>query len=121
MDATDNKNKVQTFANRRVRAEWDAKNEKWWFSVVDVISVLADSYDHLTARKYWNKLKQRLKEEGNETVTICHQLKMVAPDGAVKMVLLLNIATNNALIFILREQAPSCHFLQGFPFLRWHQ
>jgi hypothetical protein len=60
--------------------EWDDQEEKWYFSIVDVCGVLTDS-DYQMARKYWNKLKQRLKEEGNETVTNCHQLKFKAPDG----------------------------------------
>lgn len=57
---------------------WDVEQEIWYFSIVDVVGVLADSVD---ARKYWNKLKQRLKEEGNETVSNCRQLKMKAADG----------------------------------------
>jgi hypothetical protein len=73
--------KIKLFEGKQVRHIWDEEVEKWWFSVVDIVSVLTDSADHLTARKYWNKLKQRLKEEGNETVTNCHQLKMSAPDG----------------------------------------
>ena len=54
-------------------------------SIVDVCGVLTDSKDYLTTRKYWNKLKQRLKEEGNETVTNCHQLKMKAADGKMRL------------------------------------
>ena len=65
--------------------EWDDENEKWFFSIVDVCAVLTESKDYLTARKYWNKLKQRLKEEGNETVTNCHQLKMKAADGKMRL------------------------------------
>ena len=61
------------------------KKEKWFFSIVDVCGVLTDSKDYLTTRKYWNKLKQRLKEEGNETVTNCHQLKMKAADGKMRL------------------------------------
>lgn len=55
---------------------WDAEREKWYFSIVDLVGVLTDSPDYNTGRKYWNKLKQRLKEEGSELVTNCHQLKM---------------------------------------------
>lgn len=65
-----------------MRTLWDDVEEKWYFSVVDVISILTDSVD---GRKYWNKLKQRLKEEGNETVTNCHQLKMPAADGKMRL------------------------------------
>jgi len=69
---------VKLFENKKVRSVWDAENEKWYISIVDVVSVLAESVD---GRKYWNKLKQRLKEEGNESVTNCHQLKMQSSDG----------------------------------------
>jgi len=78
---SEKKNKIKLFEGRKVRAVWDEETEKWWFSVVDVIAVLTDQQDALTARKYWNKLKQRLREEGNETVTNCHQLKLEAADG----------------------------------------
>ena len=61
---------------------WDDEQEKWYFSIVDVVSILTESTD---GRKYWNKLKQRLKEEGNETVTNCHQLKMQAVDGKMRL------------------------------------
>ena len=63
---------LQLFEERKVRTVWDDEEEKWYFSIVDVCGVLTDSKDALTARKYWNKLKQRLKDEGNETVTNCH-------------------------------------------------
>ena len=67
-------NSIQLFGNRQIRTQWDAEREKWYFSVVDIVEVLTDSADYQTARKYWNKLKQRLREEGNESVTNCHQL-----------------------------------------------
>ncbi len=76
------KQTIQLFEQRKVRTVWDDEAEKWYFSVVDVVGVLTDSAD---GRKYWNKLKQRLKEEGNETVTNCHQLKMPAADGKMRM------------------------------------
>jgi len=75
------KNKIKLFEERQVRSVWDEEAGKWWFSVVDVIAILTDQQDLLTARKYWNKLKQRLREEGNESVTNCHQLKLEAADG----------------------------------------
>ena len=78
---SDDKNKIKLFEDRKVRHIWDEEAEKWWLSIVDVVFVLTDSADHLTARKYWNKLKQRLTAEGNESVTNCHQLKMKAADG----------------------------------------
>ena len=72
------KQEIQLFEEKKVRTVWDDEQEKWHFSIVNVCGVLTltDSKDALTARKYWNKLKQRLKEEGNETVTICHTLKL---------------------------------------------
>ena len=79
------KNKIKLFEGQKVRAVWDEEAEKWWFSVVDVVSILTIQEDELKARKYWNKLKQRLKEEGNETVTNCHQLKMLAKDGKMRL------------------------------------
>lgn len=68
-------NAIQLFDDQEIRVAWDAEREEWYFSVVDVVGVLTDSPDHNTGRKYWNKLKQRLKEDG-ELVTNCHQLKM---------------------------------------------
>ena len=78
---TESKTNIKLFEGRDIRHEWDEQSEKWWFSIVDVIAVLTEQPDSLRARKYWNKLKQRLREEGNELVTNCHQLKMVAADG----------------------------------------
>jgi len=74
-------NSIQLFDSKRIRTQWDAEKEKWYFSVVDIVEVLTGSPDYQTARKYWNKLKQRLREEGNESVTNCHQLKLPAADG----------------------------------------
>ena len=74
-------NSIQLFGSKRIRTQWDAEKEKWYFSVVDIVEVLTGSPDYQTARKYWNKLKQRLREEGNESVTNCHQLKLPAADG----------------------------------------
>ena len=72
---------IQLFEGKKVRFVWDEEKEKYYFAVVDIVQVLTESVDFQIARKYWNKLKQRLKEEGNETVTNCHQLKMPAADG----------------------------------------
>ncbi len=79
------KDKIQLFENKRIRTAWDEEKEEWYFSVVDVVAVLTDAPDYNTGRKYWNKLKQRLKEEGNELVTNCHQLKMTAADGKKRL------------------------------------
>jgi len=75
MKAPDN-NAIQLFEDQKIRVAWDAEREEWYFSIVDVVAVLTDSPDYNTGRKDWNKLKQRLKEEGSELVTNCHQLKM---------------------------------------------
>ena len=66
------KQAIQLFEEKRVRTAWDTDAEKWWFSIIDCIAVLTESVDPAA---YWRKLKQRLKAEGNETVTICHGLK----------------------------------------------
>ena len=75
------KTQIRLFEEQKVRTIWNAEEEEWYFSVVDVVAVLVDSKDFLTARKYWNKLKQRLTKEGSELVTNCHQLKLPASDG----------------------------------------
>ena len=73
---------VQRFEDQPIRAAWDEELEEWYFSIIDVIQVLIDQSDYNTARKYWNKLKQRLKDEGSHLVTNCHQLKLKSPkDG----------------------------------------
>ena len=70
------------FNNETIRTVWDRETEKYYISVVDIVTVITESKD---GRKYWNKLKQRLKKEGNETVTNCHQLKLKAEDGKYRM------------------------------------
>jgi hypothetical protein len=85
-------NKIKLFENKVVRSHWDAEQEEWYFSVVDVCWILADSIDFTTARKYWNKLKQRLKAEGSQLVTDCHQLKLPASDGKYYATDVLNTA-----------------------------
>ena len=74
--------KVQLFEDQPIRTAWVEEEEEWYFSVVDVVGALTEQIDYEKARKYWNKLKQRLKEEGSQLVTNCHQLKMRYPkDG----------------------------------------
>ena len=72
---------IVIFRDENVRSIWDEEGSKWLYSVVDVIAVLTDQRDKQTARNYWKKLKQRLKAEGNKSVTKCHQLKLPAADG----------------------------------------
>lgn len=70
--------KIQLFENRQIRSHWDAEQEKWYFSIVDVVAILTDSPN---PRKYWSVLKTRLKKEGSELATNCSQLKMQSVDG----------------------------------------
>ncbi len=106
------KQALQLFEQRKVRTIWDDEQEKWYFSIVDVCEVLTDSKDALTARKYWNKLKQRLKEEGNETVTNCHQFKLRAADGKMRLT---DVADTEQL-FRLIQSIPSP---KAEPFKQW--
>ncbi len=78
----DKKNSIKLFEQHKVRTSWNGDEEKWYFSVIDIVAILTESKDPTA---YWRKLKQRLKAEGNETVTICHGLKMVAPDGKLRL------------------------------------
>ena len=75
-------NRIKLFEEKQVRAVWDGVADKWWFSVVDIISVLTDSANPQT---YWRVMKKRLNDEGNETVTNCNALKMLAPDGKMRL------------------------------------
>jgi len=77
-------NKIQLFQEQKVRTHWDEEKEKWFFSITDVVAILTDQSNFQTARKYWNKLKERLLKEGNQTVPNCHQLKMKAADGKMR-------------------------------------
>ncbi len=76
------RNAIQIFEGKKVRSLWDSEQEKRYISIADVVAVLTESVD---SNAYWRKLKQRLKAEGNETVTNCHGLKMLAPDGKMRM------------------------------------
>lgn len=74
-------NAIKLFGQKQVRTHWDEEQEKWYFSIVDVIAILADQLTHQGARNYWKVLKNRLLKEGNESVTNCNQLKMQSADG----------------------------------------
>ena len=82
---SDNNHKIQIFNGQKVRTAWNADEEKWYFSIVDVCGVLTDQPDYDHARNYWKVLKHRLIKEGNETVTNCNQLKMLANDGKMRL------------------------------------
>lgn len=75
------KKDLAIFEEHEIRRIYDEEKETWYFSVIDIIQVLTEQSDYQTARKYWNKLKERLKKEGSESVTKCHQLKLEAADG----------------------------------------
>lgn len=106
------KESIKLFEEKKVRTVWDEEQEKWYFSIVDVVGILAESKDYQTARKYWNKLKQRLKEEGFEPVTNCHQLKLRAEDGKMRMT---DVADTEQLFRII-QSIPSP---KAEPFKQW--
>jgi hypothetical protein len=103
------KQAIQLFEAKKVRTVWDDEQEKWYFSIVDVCVVLTDSKDPTA---YWRKLKQRLKEEGNETVTNCHALKMLAADGKMRLT---DVADTEQLFRII-QSIPSP---KAEPFKQW--
>lgn len=104
--------KLQMFEDRPIRTAWDETQEEWYFSIVDVVTVLTESGDYNTGRKYWNKLKQRLKAEGSELVTNCHQLKMKATDGKRRLT---DVANTEQLLRII-QSVPS---KKAEPFKMW--
>lgn len=103
---------LKLFEERRVRTVWDDKQEKWYFSIVDVVAVLTDSTDYQVARNYWKVLKNRLSKEGNETVTNCNQLKMLATDGKMRLT---DVADTEQLLRLI-QSIPS---LKAEPFKLW--
>jgi DNA-damage-inducible protein D len=88
------------FDGKDIRRVYDEASEAWWFSVVDVVQVLTEQADDLTARKYWNKLKSRLNKEGSQLVTNCHQLKMKATDGRQRLT---DVATAETLLRLVQS------------------
>lgn len=106
------KESLQLFEERKVRTAWDNEQEKWYFSIVDVVAVLTDSADYQTARNYWKVLKNRLTAEGNETVTKCNQFKMRAADGKMRKT---DVADTEQL-FRLIQSIPSP---KAEPFKQW--
>ena len=102
-------NKIQLFEEKKVRALWDDEAEKWYFSVIDAVAVLTDSPNPQT---YWRVLKKRLKNEGNETVTNCNALKMLAPDGKMRMT---DVADTEQLLRLI-QSIPSP---KAEPFKQW--
>lgn len=102
-------NQLQIFNDRKVRTVWDSEKEEWYFSIVDVVEVLTESADPGT---YWRVLKNRLKKEGNETVTNCNRLKLPAADGKMRMT---DVATSEQM-FRLIQSIPSP---KAEPFKQW--
>jgi hypothetical protein len=100
---------LRLFENQHIRSHWDAERELWFFSIVDVVAVLTESTD---PSAYWRKLKQRLKAEGNETVTNCHGLKMTATDGKSRLT---DVADTEQLLRLI-QSIPSP---KAEPFKQW--
>ena len=107
---TDSDKALVVFQGKKIRRTWF--NDEWWFSVVDVVGVLTEQEDFQTARKYWNKLSQRLKEEGSEVVTNCHQLKLLAEDNKLRETDCANIKS----LFRIIQSIPSN---KAEPFKQW--
>lgn len=109
---SDQNHKIQVFNGQKVRTAWNADEEKWYFSIVDVCGVLTDQPDYDHARNYWKVLKHRLIKEGNETVTNCNQLKMLANDGKMRLT---DVADQQQLFRIIQ----SIHSPKAEPFKQW--
>lgn len=103
-------NKLVVFQNKKIRRIWH--NDEWYFSVIDICNVLVDSVDNFTARKYWNKLAQRLKSENSQAVTNCHRLKLLAPNGKMHE----TDCANTANVFRIIQSIPS---KKAEPFKMW--
>ncbi|MCF7795580.1 Bro-N domain-containing protein [Patescibacteria group bacterium] len=106
----DKNNKIALFEKKEIRKIWH--NNEWYFSVVDVVGILTDSLNYQSSRKYWNKLSQRLHEENSEVVTKCHQLKLLATDGKMRLT---DCANTEGILRII-QSIPSP---KAEPFKRW--
>ena len=100
MDEIIGENSVQIFEDKKIRTAWDEEKEEWYFSVIDVVSVLTEQSNYQTARNYWKVLKKRLKDEGNESVTNCNRLKMTAADGKKRLT---DVANTEQLLRIIQS------------------
>ena len=110
MSGRDKSQAIVVFESLNIRREW--YQAEWWFSVADVVAVLTEQSDLRKARKYWNKLAQRLRDEGSEVVTNCHQLKLEATDGKLRK----TDCANTEGIFRIVQSIPSP---KAEPFKRW--
>ena len=106
------KNTIQLFEKQQVRTVWDEKAEKWWFSVLDIIAILTDQSDYKKTRNYWKWLKNKLKKEGSEVVSITNQLKLKTPDGKMR----LTDVVDTEQIFRIIQSIPS---RKAEPFKLW--
>ena len=104
-------NKIKLFEDKKIRVTWNEDDQDWYFSIVDVVSILNEQ-DYQSACKYWNKLSQKLREEGFEPVTNCHQLKMMAEDGKQRLT---DVANAETLLRII-QSIPS---KKAEPFKQW--
>lgn len=109
---TKTQNKIKLFEDKKVRTIWNEMEERWYFSVIDIVLILTEQLDYQGARNYWKVLKHRLVKEGNETVTNCNQLKMEAEDGKMRMT---DVASTEQL-FRLIQSIPS---KKAEPFKLW--
>lgn len=103
---------IKLFEQKQIRSLWDEENEKWYFSIVDVVAILTGQENHQGARNYWKVLKNRLLKEGNETVTNCNRLKLEAEDGKMRFT---DVADTEQL-FRLIQSVPSP---KAEPFKMW--
>ena len=106
------KKSIKLFEERQVRAVWDEEAEKWWFSVLDIVGILTDQMDYKKVRSYWKWLKNKLKNEGSQLVSNTIQLKMLAPDGKMR----LTDAADTEQILRLIQSIPS---KKAEPFKLW--
>jgi prophage antirepressor-like protein len=107
-----NQEAIKLFETKKIRAAWNEDEEEWYFSVVDVVSILTDQSTQKSARNYWKVLKHRIMLEGNQTVTICNQLKLLAEDGKMRLT---DVASTEQL-FRLIQSIPSP---KAEPFKQW--
>lgn len=108
----DKKQAIQLFEDKKIRTVWDEEQEKWYFSIIDVVEILTEQADYQGARNYWKVLKNRLLKEGNQTVTNCNQFKLLASDGKMRLT---DVADTDQL-FRLIQSIPS---QKAEPFKQW--
>lgn len=103
---------LQWFESMQIRTSWDEEAEKWWFSALDIVAALTDQTDYARNRNYWKWLKNKLKQEGSEVVSVTNQLKLKAPDGKMRLTDILDINQ----VFRIIQSIPS---KKAEPFKLW--